>query len=132
MDSPSSHTPPAGLRGACHCGAVQVRLPPGAAGVIACHCDDCQRMHGNFFALIAAPAAEVQLDGGDALTWYASSPKARRAFCARCGSRVAKQAVGADRLLLSAGLFGRETGMKLVRHLFADSRPDWYALPSLG
>ena len=119
------------LSGACHCGAVTVTLPETAFGVVACHCEDCQRMHGNFFAMLAASAADVQITGEDSLVWYRSGPKARRAFCGRCGSRFAKQPDGSDRILLSVGLFGRTTGFRLRRQVFAESKPDWYDLPAV-
>lgn len=114
--------------GRCHCGAVTVTVPASAVGVIACHCEDCQRLHGNFFALLAAPSAEVRWTGEEHIRWYDSSPKARRAFCERCGSRLAKEAYGSGRMLVSAGLFGKETGLGIVRHLYAESKPDWYTL----
>lgn len=47
--------------GRCHCGGVRYRLAE-AAGVIVCHCRDCQQMHGNANAMLAAPAAALQLE----------------------------------------------------------------------
>lgn len=117
------------MTGSCHCGAITVTVPDDAFGVVACHCEDCQRLHGNYFAMLAAPAAAVTVAGAEHLRWYDSSPAARRSFCARCGSRVAKQANGSDRLLVSVGLFGRETGRRLRKHVYGASHPDWYDLP---
>jgi hypothetical protein len=117
------------LSGRCHCGAITVTVPDGAFGVVACHCDDCQRMHGNYFAMVAAPAAAVRWTGEDHVRWYDSSPQARRAFCDRCGSRIAKQANGSDRMLVSVGLFGPTTGLRLRKHVWGDHKPDWYDLP---
>lgn len=117
------------LQGRCHCGAVTVSVPVASIGVLACHCDDCQKLHGNFFAIVAADRGTVQLGGGDAVQRYDSSPTVQRAFCRHCGSRLFKDAQGAPRLLLSAGLFGPSTGMHIRKHLWAASKPDWYALP---
>ena len=91
------------LTATCHCGAVRITLPAESAGVLACHCGDCQKMHGNFNAFLAAPIADITLDGGDALTWYQSSENARRAFCRTCGARVLKEVTPAGRWLISAG-----------------------------
>lgn len=113
--------------GRCHCGAVTVSVPASAFGVLACHCDDCQRLHGNFFAFVAAPAAEVRWTGEEHIRWYDSSPATQRAFCERCGSRLAKRPVGADRVLVSVGLFGPQTGLRIAKELYADRKPDWYA-----
>ena len=61
------------LTATCHCGAVHITLPAEPRACSACHCGDCQKMHGNFNAFLAAPIADITLDGADALTWYQSS-----------------------------------------------------------
>ena len=119
------------LTATCHCGAVRLTLPDGAPGVLACHCGDCQKMHGNFNAFLAAPAAEVGLEGGERLVWYQSSPDSRRAFCGTCGARVLKEQTAAGRWLVSAGLIDGPTGRAIIRNLWAQSKPDWYALPEV-
>lgn len=117
------------LTASCHCGAVRLTLPASAAGVLACHCGDCQKMHGNFNAFLAAPMAEIALHGADALVWYASSPDSRRAFCGTCGARVLKEVTPAGRWLVSAGLIDGPTGRTILRNLWPQSKPDWYPLP---
>ncbi|MBF9030470.1 GFA family protein [Rhodobacterales bacterium HKCCE3408] len=120
------------LTATCHCGAVQLTLPAEAAGVIACHCSDCQKMHGNFNAFLAAPRDAVTVAGQDNLVWYQSSEAARRAFCATCGARVLKEITGAGRWLVSAGLVDGPTGRRIVRNLWEESKPDWYDLPPVS
>ena len=119
------------LKGRCHCGAVRFTLPGSAAGVLACHCQDCQRMHGNYNAFFAVPRADVQMEGEDALVWYSSSEASRRAFCGTCGSRVLKEITAAGRWLVSAGLIEGQTGRRIVKNLWEQSKPDWYALPAV-
>ena len=116
--------------GRCHCGAVTVTVPATAFGVVACHCGDCQKMHGNYFAMIAAPTADVRLEGEEHIRWYSSSESSRRAFCEVCGSRIAKEQLGSGRLLLSIGLFGPTTGLRVRKNVYAASKPDWYPLPA--
>ena len=117
------------LHARCHCGAVHLTLPATAAGVLACHCGDCQKMHGNFNAFLAVPQADVQLGGAAALVWYPSSPDSRRAFCGTCGARVLKEVTAAGRWLVSAGLIEGPTGKRIIRNLWEQSKPDWYDLP---
>lgn len=117
------------LEGQCHCGGVRVSVPGDAYGVLACHCDDCRRLHGNFFALLSAPTNAVQWSGDLQPQWYDSSAQARRSFCPRCGSRLAKLPTGGSTTLLSAGLFGRHLGRHIERQFWTESRPDWYQLP---
>lgn len=118
------------LHASCHCGSVRLTLPAGAVGVLACHCSDCQKMHGNFNAFVAAPQAEIRLEGAEALIWYQSSSDSRRAFCGTCGGRVLKEVTTAGRWLISAGLIDGPTGRTIIRNLWSQSKPDWYALPS--
>ncbi|MCF8487463.1 MAG: GFA family protein [Rhodobacteraceae bacterium] len=119
------------LSGHCHCGAVQFTLPAEAAGVLACHCEDCQRMHGNFNAFLAAPIDQITLEGAEALIWYASSDAARRAFCGTCGARVLKEVTAAGRWLMSAGLIDQPTAKQIIKNLWEHSKPDWYDLPAV-
>ena len=119
------------LHGGCHCGKVRFSLPQSAAGVLACHCSDCHKMHGNFNAFLAAPVDDVSLEGGDALVWYQSSETSRRAFCSTCGSRVLKEVTPAGRWLISAGLIEGATGKSIIKNLWETSKPDWYALPDV-
>jgi hypothetical protein len=119
------------LRASCHCGAVRLTLPADAAGVLACHCGDCQKMHGNFNAFLAAPVADDALEGGEALVWYRSSGTSRRAFCGTCGARVLKEVTPSGRWLVSAGLIDGPTGKRILRNLWEQSKPDWYDLPAV-
>lgn len=119
------------LSGTCHCGKVGFTLPRSATGVLACHCSDCRKMHGNFNAFLAVPAEDVELEGGASLVWYQSSETSRRAFCSTCGARVLKEITPARRWLLSAGLIDGETGKSVVKNLWEQSKPDWYELPQV-
>lgn len=118
------------LSASCHCGAVRLDLAASAAGVLACHCGDCQKMHGNFNAFLAVPVADVRLQGAEALVWYQSSADARRAFCGTCGARVLKEVTPAGRWLISAGLIDGPTGRHIIKNLWSQSKPDWYDLPA--
>jgi len=119
----------AALHGRCHCGAVRLTLPADAVGVLACHCNDCRKMHGNFNAFLAAPRDAVVIEGAAALVWYQSSPASRRAFCGTCGARVLKEITAQGRWLVSAGLIDGPTGKRIIRNLWEQSKPDWYDLP---
>jgi hypothetical protein len=118
------------LTGSCHCGAVTVRIPADSVGVVACHCGDCQKLHGNFFAMLAVDRTAVTVTGEDTLRWYDSSAKARRSFCGQCGSRVAKDPHGSPKVLFSIGLFEKTLPRRIVRHVMPESKPDWYDLPT--
>jgi hypothetical protein len=76
------------LEGGCQCGAIRYRATGKPLLAAICHCTMCRRAH-------AAPAVawamfregQVVFLAG-APTTYASSPGARRGFCAACGSQI--------------------------------------------
>jgi hypothetical protein len=120
------------LHGRCHCGGVAFSIPADSAGVVACHCEDCRKMHGNYNAMLAAPRDAVQFETDATLHWYDSSEKARRGFCTVCGSRLFKDNLGSDRLMVSAGVIDGPTGKRIIRNHWDSSKGDWYDLPILG
>lgn len=120
------------LVGACHCGRVRVHMPAGSVGIIACHCGDCQKLHGNFFAMLIADRAAVRWDGEEHIRWYLSSPENERGFCTHCGSRLAKRPIAGTRIMVAAGLFAPTLPRKIEKNLWLDGKPAWYAAPRVG
>jgi len=120
------------LHGRCHCGSVSFTIPAASVGVVACHCEDCRKMHGNYNAMLAAPRDDVQFTADSTLHWYSSSDKARRGFCTVCGARLFKDNLGSDRLMVSAGVIDGPTGKRIIRNLWEQSKGDWYDLPGLS
>lgn len=116
------------LRGACHCGAVSVSIPASSIGVVACHCADCQKLHGNFFAMLVTDRDAAIWEGEDAIRWYASSAEVRRSFCGRCGSRLAKAPNGAPKLMVSVGLFPPDLPRTIIKHVWSESHSTWYSI----
>jgi hypothetical protein len=117
------------LSGRCHCGGVSFSIPASSPGVVACHCTDCRRMHGNYNAMLAAPRADVRFGSDATLRWYDSSTSARRGFCTTCGSRLFKDNLGSNRLMVSAGAIDGDTGKVIIKNLWEASKGDWYDLP---
>ncbi len=120
------------LTGACHCGRVKVHVPEGSTGVVACHCADCQKLHGSFFALLSADRGAVRWEGEEHVHWYRSSPENERGFCAHCGSRLAKRPVEGTKIMVSAGLFDRSLPRRTVKNLWVEQKPAWYEAPRVG
>lgn len=115
------------FRGQCHCGQIRFTVSD-AVGVVVCHCRDCQQMHGNANAMVAADRAAVVFESDATLHWYASSDKARRGFCTQCGSRLFKDNLGSPKLMVSAGVIDPPTEMHIVRNLWVQSKGDWYSV----
>ena len=113
------------ITGVCHCGRVRVTIPRESAGVVVCHCSDCQKLHGGSFALFATDQSRARWEGEEHIQWYRSSPANERAFCGTCGSRLAKRPVEGTRIMLSAGLFDLALPRKVIKNLWLEQKPAW-------
>ena len=63
---------------------------------------------------------------------WASSAVARRGYCRECGSSIWHKPRGSTKTTFGQGLFDDQSGWQLSREIFADSRPDHYALAARG
>ena len=115
-------------RGGCLCGAVRFETRGRLRPVVACHCGQCLRSHGNFAAYSAVPADRLTFveDGG--LAWYRSSEIARRGFCRDCGSSLFWARDGAGYVAVSAGSFDRPNDLRLEKHIFVEDKPAFYEI----
>ena len=114
--------------GGCLCGAVRFRVAGPMRDIVACHCGQCRRVHGNFAAYSACGKDRLAFDEDRGLAWYASSSEARRGFCRECGASLFWEPVSADYVAVAAGALDRPAGLRLVGHVFVDDKPDWYEI----
>ncbi|MCK6546140.1 GFA family protein [Myxococcota bacterium] len=112
--------------GACLCGAVtfEVRVP--LPGPDACHCTQCRRWSGHVFVSTDVPRSAVTIRGAEHVTWFRSSEKVQRGFCARCGSSLFWDPVHKDFIGIAMGAFERPTGTKLKIHIHVADKGDYY------
>ena len=115
-------------RGACLCGAVsfEVRgeLPPPDG----CHCSQCRKSSGHYFASTDVPRDALTVRGAEHLTWYQSSEKVRRGFCSVCGSSLFWDPVHRDWTAVAMGAFEVPTGARMNKHIFVHEQGDYYEL----
>ncbi|MCT9000083.1 GFA family protein [Chelativorans intermedius] len=115
-------------RGSCLCGAVRFRTHGALRGVVYCHCSQCRRQSGHFYAATDVDDACLEIEGPDNLTWYAASDFAKRGFCRTCGSALFWKRNGADRTSVMAGSFDQPSGLKPEAHIFVDDKGDYYEI----
>jgi hypothetical protein len=90
----------AALTGGCQCGAVRFRVGRLGRGSL-CHCRMCQKQFGHFYAPLITSFAVTWTRGEP--KWFQSSNKARRGFCAECGTPLAyKENSGETELAIGA------------------------------
>lgn len=113
-------------KGSCLCGAVAFTITGALGANDACHCVQCRKWSGHFFASANVPRAALTIAGEANLRWYPSSAKARRGFCARCGSSLFWDPIGRDWTAVALGALDAPTGIRLERHIFVADKGDYY------
>lgn len=114
--------------GHCLCGAVRFRTVGKLRDVIACHCTQCRRQSGHFYAATNVNDEGLTVEGGDNVTWYRASETASRGFCRTCGSALFWKADGLDYTSIMAGTFDQPTGLKIGVHIFCADKGDYYEI----
>lgn len=67
-------------KGSCNCGGVTWEAKGEMRPIVACHCGQCRKQSGLFYAATASDDVDLQITG-EALKWYHASAAAKRGFC---------------------------------------------------
>jgi len=114
--------------GSCNCGAVRLRTTGRLRDVVYCHCSQCRKQTGYFYAATNIADGEMEVEGGDAITWYQSSDFASRGFCRVCGSALFWKPRDGAYTSVMAGLFDEPTGLTAACHIFVADKGDFYEI----
>jgi hypothetical protein len=109
------------------CGAVTVTAEPARNSLSACHCDMCRAWTSSVFIAIECAPGDATAEGP--VKVMETSPWARRAICAECGSPIwyeLKAGPEAGQRQVAAGLFPDAGGMPLRLEVFIDKKPHGY------
>ena len=113
-------------KGSCLCGKVRFKVSEPLPGPDACHCGQCRKWSGHYWASTDVPRDTVTIEGAEAVTWFQSSQQVRRGFCATCGSVLFWDPVGRPKIGLAMGAFDGPTGTRLAIHIFTADKGDYY------
>ena len=114
--------------GHCLCGAVRFRTRGELRHVIACHCSQCRRQTGLFYAATNVANDRLEIEGGESISWYRASPSAERGFCATCGSALFWRHEEEAHTSVLAGAFDQPTGLWITSHIFCADKGDFYEI----
>lgn len=112
--------------GSCLCGAVTFEVAGTLPPPDACHCSQCRKQSGHFWASTDVPRENLTIRGAEHLTWFRSSEKVRRGFCSRCGSSLFWDPIMKDIIGVAMGAFDPPTGTKLAIHIYVADKGDYY------
>lgn len=123
-------------RGSCLCGAVSFLVEGELTPPDACHCSQCRKASGHYWASTDVPRSALTISGEDQLAWYRSSEKVKRGFCKGCGSPLFWDAAGRQNISISMGAFEQPTKVRMEKHIFVPDKGDYYdiadGLPRFG
>ena len=116
-------------RGSCNCGGVKYTVTGPLREVIACHCGQCRKQSGHFYAATNVADSDLHIEDKGTLKWYAASEDAHRGFCGECGSALFWKRVDSDKTSVLAGTMdGDAGGIKVDRHIFVADKGDYYEI----
>lgn len=113
-------------KGSCLCGAVTFEVARELRPPDACHCRQCRRWSGHYWASTDVSRESLTIHGAERVTWYQSSERVRRGFCSTCGSVLFWEPVGKDTVGVAMGAFDAPTGTRLEIHIFVAEQGDYY------
>ncbi|WP_335695433.1 GFA family protein [Shewanella psychrophila] len=119
----------------CQCGQVSYELAVPPQKVIACHCQECQKLSTSPFSVTAVvPQHTIQFTG-EMKEWsrIAESGNENRAkFCPQCGTRIYHynpQSPDIIKLKMKPVGASVDTSFAPTMHIFVSENPSWYLLP---
>ena len=114
------------VKGSCECQGVVFELIGELRDVVFCHCSQCRKTSGHYWAATQVSKGNLNLIKATSLSWYDSSDKARRGFCSVCGSSMFYERKGIDKISVSAGSLEIPTSLDRMRHIYVANKGDYY------
>ncbi|MFT6450748.1 MAG: hypothetical protein ACJA06_000228 [Halocynthiibacter sp.] len=115
--------------GGCLCGAITYEVSGDLRPVKACHCAQCRKTSGHYWAATQAPIDALDIrDPEGKLTWFQSSDWAQRGFCAACGSSLFWEMKSEGEISIAAGSLDGQTRLSIASHIFVTDKGDYYEI----
>ena len=115
-------------RGSCLCGRVSFTVAGSLRPPDACHCVQCRKHSGHYFASTNVSRAALSISGEESVSWFQSSAKVRRGFCSTCGSSLFWDPPAMDWIAIAMGAFDAPTATRLEKHIFVAEKGDYYEI----
>ncbi|PIB22879.1 aldehyde-activating protein [Amylibacter kogurei] len=112
--------------GSCECGSVTFEITGNLRPVVACHCTQCRKTSGHYWAATQVDNENLKIINKSGLKWFRSSNFARRGFCTGCGASLFWQLDGENATSIGAGALDGETNLKTEKHICCADKGDYY------
>lgn len=114
------------VKGSCLCGEVTFHLNGKIRDIIACHCGQCRKQAGHYWAATSVAETNLTFASENGLAWYRASDSVSRGFCQLCGSTLFYRPDGEARMVVSAGSLEPGSALKISHHAFTADKGDYY------
>ena len=115
-------------KGSCLCGAVAYMVNGPLRDVTYCHCNQCRKTSGHFFAATACEKSDLEFITDRGLKWFRTSETASRGFCGECGSVLFWKPNTKGHISILAGSIDNPTHLKAKEHIFVQDKGDYYEI----
>ena len=112
--------------GSCDCGGVMYEITGQPGPVTGCHCDQCRKWSGHFWAAAPVRRENFKITNDATLKWFRSVGIATKGFCSACGSSIFWYMEGSDMISVGAGTLESPTHRKMTKHIFVTEKGDYY------
>ena len=119
---------PKTYKGSCLCGGVEYTAEGPLRSVVACHCTQCRKQSGHYYAATNVADERLSISGFQNLSWYHASDDAKRGFCKVCGSTLFWKHKDDPFTSVLAGSLDGETGLAIEKHIFCADKGDYYEI----
>lgn len=116
------------MKGSCLCGAVAFAATGPARDPAACHCSQCRKQSGHYWAAVNVTVGGFAVTGE--VRWFEASRLAKRGVCPVCGSFLFWKGLAEDEIGVALGALDEPTGLRLERHIFVADKGDYYHIPA--
>lgn len=114
--------------GCCLCGKISFKIKGELRGVVACHCSQCRKQSGHYYAATNAPDEAITIEGAEHIKWYQASKEAKRGFCNHCGSALFWKHQKDDFTSILAGSIDEPNTLKMEKHIFCGDKGSYYEI----
>ena len=112
--------------GSCLCGAVKFQVEGELRPPDGCHCIQCRKTSGHYWASTDVPRKALKVEGEFNVAWYRSSENVQRGFCSTCGASLFWDPIHKDFIGVAMGAFDAPTNTKLAIHIYVADKGDYY------
>jgi hypothetical protein len=112
--------------GSCLCGAVKFQVEGELKPPDGCHCTQCRKTSGHYWASTNVPRQALKVEGEFNVAWYRSSEKVQRGFCSTCGASLFWDPIHKDFIGVAMGAFDAPTNTQLAIHIYVADKGDYY------